>query len=580
MQAWAERMFAGGCWAPLSVTTRTTRTTRRSSEPQETDKLLEQNHIKDQEAPADGIQQHFHPIEGDSLDMGLSRYLESLQAVFGWKMMVTLFATQHLSKGFAKEVILQASPYVWKAYHLAAPQAQIMTGVCKLPWGMKPMIGLISDACPIFGYAKAPYMLIAIVSGTSAMACLGFLPFPSLSISDVVVCLFLVHMQISVVDLLSEAKYAEKMQDAPTHGPALMTYVWFGLKAMALVSCLCSGEVLQNYGPQGMFMMAMVPAGLAFLPVSLGFLEERVVSAQELSKLRQNLYQQIDACILCGIMLVSTLLIMYMGIFKPFPEIAFWVGIAVMLVVLASSSVLLSPMIASCNAYNVLASALHINITGATFYFYTDSPEMYPEGPHFSPFFFNTVMTTTGFLFSLAGLYLYQRYMSTWNFRTIAVFTHVFISGFGLMDVMMFARYNRKLGIPDTFFVLGVSVLENTIEQWKHIPQVILYSRLCPRGFEAITYALLAGSANLGQTVAHNIGAEVLQLLNVRPRGVPDEGDQFNNLWVAALLSSLLPLLSVLLTYRLLPGLRQDEAVLAAGTDLTSGSLFRRWTGH
>jgi hypothetical protein len=38
----------------------------------------------------------------------------------------------------------------------------------------------------------------------------------------------------------------------------------------------------------------------------------------------------------------------------------------------------------------VLYTGLNASISGATFYFYTDSKEVYPAGPHFSDFFYNT----------------------------------------------------------------------------------------------------------------------------------------------------------------------------------------------
>lgn len=44
------------------------------------------------------------------------------------------------------------------------------------------------------------------------------------------------------------------------------------------------------------------------------------------------------------------------------------------------------------NWTQVLYTGLNASISGATFYFYTDSKEVYPAGPHFSDFFFNTVL--------------------------------------------------------------------------------------------------------------------------------------------------------------------------------------------
>merc|ERR1719262_1069449 len=109
----------------------------------------------------------------------------------------------------------------------------------------------------------------------------------------------------------------------------------------------------------------------------------------------------------------------------------------------------------------------------------------------------------------------------------------------------MFTRANLSLGIPDHAFIIGNGALEMMIYQWQWMPQVVILSYMCPQGMEATMYALLAGCHNLGQTVAGNFGALVLHLLKCHPAGVSNEGHQFENLWVASLISTVLPLATV-----------------------------------
>jgi hypothetical protein len=47
-------------------------------------------------------------------------------------------------------------------------------------------------------------------------------------------CVFRIHFQ---TDLLSEAKYAEKLQSHPAKGPSLMSFVWGGMQVKGEV-CL------------------------------------------------------------------------------------------------------------------------------------------------------------------------------------------------------------------------------------------------------------------------------------------------------------------------------------------------------
>merc|ERR1719502_847433 len=103
---------------------------------------------------------------------------------------------------------------------------------------------------------------------------------------------------------------------------------------------------------------------------------------------------------------------------------------------------------------------------------------------------------------------------------------------------MMFTRLNIRLGIPDTYFVLGANVLQTIVGQWMWMPGIVILSQLCPKGMEATMYALLAGCHNLGNTIASNCGAWVLLLLGCNPTGADNETAQFDKLWLGSALST------------------------------------------
>merc|ERR1719197_2362378 len=100
-----------------------------------------------------------------------------------------------------------------------------------------------------------------------------------------------------------------------------------------------------------------------------------------------------------------------------------------------------------------------------------------------------------------------------------------------LLDVLMYTRLNLVLGIPDVTFVLGSAVSTIVIRQWQWMPGMVVLSQLCPTGMEATMFALLAGCANIGNTIADYIGAFVLERLSVHPTGALNESEQFQNLW-------------------------------------------------
>merc|ERR1719446_1451158 len=98
------------------------------------------------------------------------------------------------------------------------------------------------------GYQKAPYMIMASIVAVAAHFAIGFTPGGTLPIRAIVVCLLLGCMQISVVDLLTEAKYAERIRMRPERGPDLMTYVWAGISVGNLCATASVGFLIEHFG--------------------------------------------------------------------------------------------------------------------------------------------------------------------------------------------------------------------------------------------------------------------------------------------------------------------------------------------
>merc|ERR1719428_1193941 len=68
----------------------------------------------------------------------------------------------------------------------------------------------------------------------------------------------------------------------------------------------------------------------------------------------------------------------------------FVISIVFSVVVLSSFSFFIRREIAGPVVFYFLLGLSSFNLDGALFYFYTDSPEKYPEGPHFSSYFYTT----------------------------------------------------------------------------------------------------------------------------------------------------------------------------------------------
>jgi len=507
--------------------------------------------------------------------------IPSLSRHFGSKLLIMLFASQHLMKGFATAFTGPSQQFLFAAYKVPGPQMQIFGGVAQLPWAMKPIIGMMSDLVPVGGFHKMPYIFLTTCLGLVACATVGLVPQEHLSITRIVGCFFLMSLMYSTADLLTEAKYAEKMRSKPEQGPALMSFVWGGMTMAGLAATALVGPVLTHWGSKTPFVIALVPIGFILMPLANNYLEETVKSREEVAQARHAMLQQHEACVLCLLMFAGTVLLTFVGITYESAGVNAAVALGVAVVMLVSFSLVLRPVIAKVNAFSLIQTSLGFSIGGASFYFYTDPVEAYPEGPHFSKEFFTSVLGVFGSICSLVGIWSYQKYASTWTYRRLLISTNLVLSFLSLSDVVLFARLNVRVGIPDHVFVMGTGAFANVIGQWMWMPGVVIMSQLCPEGMEATMYALLAGCHNLGNTIASNCGAVVLQWLDCQPSGNPGETAQFQRLWMASLLSTVLPMLTVLLVPWMIPDARQTDKLLPDGDrDATKGSLLRWFQGR
>jgi len=516
------------------------------------------------------------PEQDDAHTRGLTKWCYDLESNFGYKILMTIFGTQHVLKGFVYYLTAAAEPYVYTSYSVSAVQMQIYSGVTILPWSLKPIVGLVSDVLPVGGYNKAPYFIGACVLGSAGMLTVGLAPVGGLPTTLLVMCFFVVALQISSCDLLVEAKYSSKLQEHPRHAPDLLSYVWFGLTLGGLVGYALSGLVIVDLGPEWAYLICGVPAALVILPVAMGFMEERRQTTDDVrANRRRFLVDQSETCFLCLLMFFGDAAVLVVGLCSSSAAVNCAVSVSVLFMLLAAFSLLLTPVIAKFSVYTMLSASLTWSISSASYYFYTDDAESYPEGPHFSALYYNSVLGTVGTLMSLLGIVTYNRYLSHWSYRSLLVAANVAVVLFSQLDVLMFARVNVHLGISDYAFVLGASCIESVIYNWQWMPSVIILSFLCPKGMESTLYALLAGCYNFGSTVGSNCGAFLLESFGVNPSGAVAESGEFKNLWKAAMVVSVLPLLTTALIFVLVPVASQSESLV--GASATEGSLLKLW---
>jgi len=349
------------------------------------------------------------------------------------------------------------------------------------------------------------------------------------------------------------------------------------MNAGSVLGVSLSGLLLANASPKLPFLISALPAAMVLIPLFYGCLEEKMVRSEETAERRKKFYAQREACFLSLLICVVCLGLTACGLISSSTRVNAIAATIAFFVVGFFFSVFLSPAIARFNLWSLLQTSLSLSTSGAAFYFMTDTEEQYNEGPHFSPLYYNSVIGTVGALMSLVGVATFQRYFSTYRYRNLLLVTNIAFCFMNALDTVLFKRLNVSMGIPDHAFVLGTSCMQNVLMQWQWMPQVIILSYFCPRGMEATMYALLAGCHNLGNTIASCWGALLLESLDVNPTGSVGESAQFDNLWKASLLASLMPIITVVALFHFIPDVKQGDPVVDPNAEATQGSLWRQF---
>lgn len=506
--------------------------------------------------------------------------LAGLKECYGWKLLGMLAIAQWMGKGLVWGFCLSAMDFLFRDYAVSGPKLQVYKAIVMLPWAMKPIFGLVSDAVPIFGYQKMPYIIGASIMAVIAHISIGFSPAGSLPINMVVVCLIFGCMQISVVDLLTEAKYAEKIREHPRRGPDLMTYVWAGITMGNLCATACVGFILEHFGAKWVFAFVSIPAALIIVPTWLNWLEEPKMTREQVKERQADLWAQKEIMFLVMLVGAATLALVAVGLLQD----SVWVNLAVAgvvaCIVVTAFTMLLNPLIGKMNCFFFVQTCCVVDISGASFYFFTDSAKQYPEGPHFTKLFFASALGVFIAMLNLVGMAIYNRYMQHWRYHALFIFANLLVCATSCCTLLVYTRYNLVMGIPDTVFVMSTWGIWAIVHMWMWLPGVVLLSQLCPKGVEATMYALLAGCHNLGLACASYLGASMLTVLEIAPTGAVGEGHVFDKLWLAAVVQAFAPVLTLIALPWMIPNALQTEKLLDADAKAVDGSPWQRLMGQ
>jgi hypothetical protein len=231
-------------------------------------------------------------------------------------------------------------------------------------------------------------------------------------------------------------------------------------------------------------------------------------------------------------------------------------------VIIGGYGLFIRPEIAKPVMYYFIWRCLNVQLSGALFYFFTDSPDAFPGGPHFSPFFYATGITVVAIAGRMVGYMSARSLFGNWHHTHVLYLTMPLVAMAQLALVPLLLRWNLCIGVPDVAWALPCVFFDMLFRGWRHFPFSVLLLQATPEGLEASTMALNTGAANMGVALSVFFGGLLLTSLNVIPAGHVDESPHFCAIWKAQVVAALLPLLVIPLAPYFLPRATQREGII------------------
>ncbi len=423
---------------------------------------------------------------------GLSKVKDSLtQKIFlGNEPNAELIAilTVYFVQGILGLSRLAVSFFLKDELLLSPVEVSALLGIVFLPWMIKPVFGFISDGLPIFGYRRRPYLILSGILGTASWVSLATIVHTSWAAT---LAIALGSLSVAMSDVIVDSLVVERARgESQAKAGSLQSLCW-GVSAIGgLITAYFSGLLLQYFTTRTVFgitaLFPLIVSGVAWLitesPVSKDAPDSNHTNPlpikHQLRQLRQAISQK--------------------RIWLPTAFIFIWQA---------------TP-----------------NAESAFFYFSTNEL-------HFEPEFLGRVNLVTSFA-SLAGVWIFQRFLKSIPFRVIFAWSTVLSSLLGMTMLLLVTHTNRQLGIDDHWFSLGDSLILTVMGKIAFMQVMVLAARLCPSGVEATLFALLMSIFNSAGTVSQALGALITYWLGIT-------ATNFESLWLLVVitnLSTLLPL--------------------------------------
>lgn len=423
---------------------------------------------------------------------GLSKVKDSVKEkiLFGNEPTTELVGilTVYFVQGILGLARLAVSFFLKDELGLTPAQVSALLGIVALPWIIKPLFGFISDGLPIFGYRRRPYLVLSGILGAISWVSLATIVHTPVAAT---LAIALGSLSVAVSDVIVDSLVVERARaESQAAAGSLQSLSWGTSALGGLITAYFSGLLLEHFTTRTVFL---ITATFPLLVSAVAWLIAESPANQDVDDSggsnSQNIKHQIGL------------------LRKAITQKAIWLPTAFLFLWQATPT------------------------ADSAFFFFTTN-EL-----HFEPEFLGRVRLVTS-VASLAGIWIFQRFLKTVPFRVIFAWSTVLSTVLGMTMLLLVTHANRTLGIDDHWFSLGDSLILTVMGQIAYMPVLVLAARLCPAGVEATLFALLMSVTNLAGLVSYELGAGLMHLLGISETN-------FNSLWLLVIitnLSTLLPL--------------------------------------
>lgn len=371
----------------------------------------------------------------------------------------------YFAQGFRALSELRLQLWLKDGLRFEPADLQWLMSLAALPWSVKPLYGLVSDARPLWGRRRKPYLIIGALLGAVSWVSLALLSRHGEDANRHLLLALLVagNLSTALSDVIVDAMVAERAAAAAKAGgdecqtgtegeDALQTLCWGSLSVGGLVG---SGlGVLSGSRAPPSFVFAVTALAPLLSLLSAAVLPERRAEGDAAAGVRAQ--------------------------------------------VAALVAALRRPRIHRPLAFFFLQRALVPSVNQSLLFFTTDVLRFSPE--------FLAAQGALAYLCFLLGSVVYSRYIAGVAFKRIFYCAQAALALLSLGDLCLVLRLNLRVGIPDAAFVVGADSVATVIERLTLQPFLVIAARVCPPGCEAALYAFFMSTFNFGATASGVFG--------------------------------------------------------------------------